>query len=257
MSMRRIWIDPEQIQDAQVGAGYELKDEAFHHAIQVSRLRVGEEFEVVSGGHEALRVRILEIKKKSATVEVVGRRPLPIIKKPYIHLALAMPKWATFEFVLEKSVELGVTSVQPLLSDFSYVRDKRDYSSSKRDRLQKIIRSATEQSGRGPLLNLEEPQSLQEFAGAFNPSGGRAGLFAYEGVSALDVRTELQRLKSPALSEIWLFVGSEGGFSESEVEFMRQKGLPPVTIGEQILRVDTACLALVSVIKYELGLMSS
>ena len=54
---------------------------------------------------------------------------------------------------------------------------------------------------------------------------------------------------------VWLIVGSEGGFSQNEVVSMQKLGLDPVTLGQQILRVETACLTLVAVLKYELGLM--
>ena len=54
---------------------------------------------------------------------------------------------------------------------------------------------------------------------------------------------------------VWLIIGSEGGFSENEVEIMQKLGLDPVTLGPQILRVETACLTLVAVLKYVFGLM--
>lgn len=249
--MRRIWIDVAKIQ----GSEFEIADETFRHAIQVTRLREGEEFELVSGGSEAVRVRIVEIKKKSARVEVVGRRTLTVPPAPYIHLAVSIPKWATFDSIIEKSVELGVTSVQPILSDFGFIRKLNDFPVSRTDRLQKIARSATEQSGRGSLLQLKDPLELQTFVSGVNRDSHSVGLFAYEGASALDIRTELTRLKSHPFENIWVLVGSEGGFSHSEVRFLDEQGWPPVTMGSQILRVDTACFALVSVIKYELGLM--
>jgi 16S rRNA (uracil1498-N3)-methyltransferase len=63
----------------------------------------------------------------------------------------------------------------------------------------------------------------------------------------------LRELKARHLEHLWIFVGSEGGFSLEEVDLFAQFGLNPVSMGEQILRVETACLALVSIIKYELG----
>ncbi|MCB0350167.1 MAG: 16S rRNA (uracil(1498)-N(3))-methyltransferase [Bdellovibrionales bacterium] len=249
--MRRIWVDPSNIQEPQ----FELIDESFKHAIQVSRFRVGEPFEVVSGQDFALEVKLIEIKKKSATVEVVGRRALPPIAMPYIRLAFAVSKWSTFENVLEKSVELGVSSIQPLITDFSFIRAKKDWPDSRTDRFQKIIRGATEQCGRGRLMELRNPLTLQEFITDLNPSDSTVGLFAYEGPSVLDIRAQLSLLNKPGLKEIWAIVGSEGGFSEDEVSQIKSIGLPPVTMGAQILRAETACLAMVSVIKYELGLM--
>lgn len=249
--MRRIWVSPESVSDIE----FQLTDEAFRHAIQVVKFRLNEEFEVVCGDGSAKRVRLTEISKRSAKVQVLEERKLPKIKKPYIRLALALPKWAAFEFVVEKSVELGVQSVQPLFTEFSFVRAKSDVSPSKWERIQKVITSATEQSSRGELLEIHDPLSLTDFIKGVNRSAPPEGLFAYEGESPLHIQSALSTLKNKIEDEIWLLVGSEGGFSKNEVEFLQTHNWPAVTMGSQILRVDTACLSALSVIKYELGLM--
>lgn len=249
--MRRIWLDNSLVRDSQ----FELSDEAFTHAIQVSRFRVGDKFEIISGAEYALHVQITEIKKKSATVKVIGQRALPSLLAPYVNLAFAISKWSTFEEVLEKSVELGVHTVQPLITDFSFIRSKKDWPEARVQRFKKIICGATEQSGRGKLMEIKEPLSLQEFSLQLNRTKGAAGLFAYEGQSGLNIKAELSRLSQGSLNEMWAIVGSEGGFSIAEVDHMRQSGIPQVTLGGQILRAETACFAMVSVIKYELGLM--
>src|SRR5205814_1013579 len=160
---------------------------------------------------------------------------LPELKKPWVNLAFAASKWPVFEEVLEKSVELGVHTVQPLLTDFSFIRKKSEWPESRQGRLQKIIQSATEQSGRSSLLRLNAPLTLQEFTKGLNPQTGAPCLFAYEGRSAQGLQSVLTSYKTRSLSEIWAVVGSEGGFSEAEVQFMRDAGFPPVTMGEQIL----------------------
>ena len=251
MSLRRLWVEQKQIQQNQVV----LEGESFHHAVHVIRLRVGEEFEVVCGEAQAWHVQIKEIGKKRAIAEILGKNKLAALRLPHIHLALALPKWATFEWVVEKSVEMGVYSVQPLFSEFSYTRQQKDYSANKIERMQKIIRAATEQSARAELLKLYPPKRLLDFAGELNQNVECVCLFAYEGPTSLDIQTALQHRTFNSVKDIWVIVGSEGGFSEAEVRDLSKFGLEPVTMGEQILRVDTACLSLLSVIKYHVGLM--
>ncbi|OFZ17870.1 MAG: hypothetical protein A2Z20_05840 [Bdellovibrionales bacterium RBG_16_40_8] len=250
--MRRIWVDPDIIK----GPTFELIDEAFHHVIHVSRFRVGEEFEILSGDTEALRVHICEIKKKSVQVEIIGRRKLPEIKRPYVNLAFALPKWNVFEEVIEKSVELAVSEIQPLFTEHSFTRALRDWSPSRVKRFDKIIKSATEQTGRGQLLKIRRPLDICEFVQGLNQNTSVVGLFTYEGEKALSIKFEISRLIKSNPQEVWAIVGSEGGFSDAEVRYMKENGLPPVTMGNQILRADTACIAAISVIKYECGLMS-
>ena len=84
------------------------------------------------------------------------------------------------------------------------------------------------------------------------------GLFAYEGPSTLSVKEYCQKIKAAkpqGIKDIWIIVGSEGGFSHSEVKEFENLGLHPVTLGPQVLRVETACMALVSVLKYDFDLM--
>jgi 16S rRNA (uracil1498-N3)-methyltransferase len=95
-----------------------------------------------------------------------------------------------------------------------------------------------------------------------NPNEKNWCLFAYEGQNLQSIETLLQERKNQnrgsedkSVENVWLIIGSEGGFSEKEVLSMQKLGLDPVTLGAQILRVETACLTLVAVLKYVFGLM--
>jgi 16S rRNA (uracil1498-N3)-methyltransferase len=84
-----------------------------------------------------------------------------------------------------------------------------------------------------------------------NQTPSSTGLFPYEGESEQTVSSAIQKMKGEAFENIWVFVGSEGGFSDQEVEFFKENGLKSSSLGDQVLRVETACLALVSILKYE------
>jgi 16S rRNA (uracil1498-N3)-methyltransferase len=261
--MRRIWIDAELIETPKMI----LRDEAYHHAIKVSKFQIGEEFEIVSGDGVARKVAIREIRKKDAVLEVLGERKLPELKTPYVNLAVGVSKWSTFETIIEKSVELGVHTLQPIVSDFSFVRAVKEVADSRFERWQKINKASTEQCGRGRLMNLLPPQELKVFLGNLNQKPLAKGLFAYEGLATVDIRTGLKNIldnktgesaiqlsEQNNIGEIWAIVGSEGGFSEKERDVISAAGYPPISLGNQILRVETACFTIVSIIKYQLGL---
>lgn len=253
--MRRIWIEPGDLPSEQ--NHFIISGEAFHHAVKVSRFRIGEEFEVVHGGEDALKVRLVEINKKTAQVEILGHRKLPKISNPQVNLAIGITKWSTFEEIIEKAVELGVHTVQPLLTDFSFVRTKKDWPVSRQERFQKIVKAATEQSGRGPLMTIAEPTSLPEFTQTLNQNTKAVGLFAYEGQAERGPKFEFKRLQARQADQVWAVIGPEGGFSIAEVDFMQKSGYPPITLGPQILRADTACFAIISIIKYAYDLMEA
>lgn len=108
-------------------------------------------------------------------------------------------------------------------------------------------------------MKIDEPCEIQDLWQEFNPSEACRGLFAYEGNATAGIKSKLQsiRAQEPNLKQFWIFVGSEGGFSQTEVELFQSKGLGSVTLGDQVLRVETACIALLAVLKYEFGHMAA
>lgn len=247
--MRRYWIEPQNLTETEA----QLEGELFHHVVDVCRLQEGDKFELLPGNGKAYLVQLGPLSKKRAKALVLETRDIQPLQKPYIHLCLSVPRFAKLETILEKAVELGVHEVIPFVSDYSFVRTLGGPLTDKRGRWLKIIQSATEQSGRGEVMKLAEAATLKDVFERFNQQTNAAGLFPYEGEAELEIKDALGRISSP--SAIWIFVGSEGGFSHKEVEFFRKGGLKPVTLGSQVLRVETACLALVSVLKYHFDLM--
>ncbi len=256
--MRRYWIDAEQLHsDHESGELVSFDSEQFHHIFDVCRQTLGSRFEVLHPNHKAYLVEVIDLKKKSALAKVLECREVPSLPTPHIHLALSFPRFPVFESVLEKMVEMGVTRVQPFFSEFSFIRDPKSFSSEKLVRWKKIVTSATQQSGRGELMQIETPQTWSKMLEQINQDTDSKCLFSYEGQSTLGVKDFLntESKKNKALKSIWLVVGSEGGFSTGEVDQMQSQGFHPVTLGSQVLRVETACMTLVSVLKYEFDLM--
>jgi 16S rRNA (uracil1498-N3)-methyltransferase len=151
---------------------------------------------------------------------------------------------------------MGVYSILPFCSDYSFIRKPNNLPDGKIERWKKIIVSATQQCGRGELMKISDPVEWSEIFKVINPGPQNKCLFAYEGESTLPIKEAMSGIrKSNDPENLWLIVGSEGGFSDKEVTEMKQLGLDPVTLGPQVLRVETACMTLVSVLKYEFGLM--
>lgn len=244
--MRRFWLESSTWTNERLTIGGEL----FHHLRDVCRFGVGDRFELLHGG-EAYFVQVFAVDKRQIEVERIETRPIPPLPKPHIHLALSLPKFPKVDWIVEKSVELGVKSIHPFVSEYSFIRDKNQVPAAKIERWRKLIRQAAQQSGRGELMTMEEASSLKEILQQINQRPGVLGLFPYEGDCPTTLKAHLSALPHRNFSEIWLVVGSEGGFSQDEVSTISQAGLTPVTLGAQVLRVETACVALASVLKYE------
>lgn len=233
----------------------DIEGDELHHIRDVCRMTLGSKFEVIIEGGTALLVEIIEEQKKKSIARVIESRKIPELPKPHLHLAVSIPRLPVFEAVLEKAVELGTHSIHPFFSDFSFIRKQEEVLEKKQERWHKIVQSATQQSGRGELMQITKAQPLETLLKSFNQSGSSAGLFAYEGEGLLSAPKAVEQLRLKQPNEVWMFVGSEGGFSDREVQLFQSFGLPPVTLGSQVLRVETACVALLSVIKYGLDQM--
>ncbi|MCB0408453.1 MAG: 16S rRNA (uracil(1498)-N(3))-methyltransferase [Bdellovibrionales bacterium] len=251
--MRRFWLEDVISEGQEI---ISLSGDILHHVRDVCRMVVGDRFELLSPQKLAFFVELKDVSKKKAIAKILEVRSLPELKTPLIHLCLSIPKFASFEAVIEKSVELGVASIKPFFSDYSFVKSKAKINTSREVRWAKIVKNATQQTGRGSLMPIDSAIPLSELLKNFNQKPSKQGLFPYEGESAQSVSEALQQWSQSPKEEIWLFVGSEGGFSFKEVQLFQEFGLLATTLGEQILRVETACVALVSIIKYHENLWS-
>lgn len=252
--MRRYWIEKKDLHNGQV----QFQGDVFHHIFDVCRQEQGSKFEVLTEESKAYFVEVTQVTKKSALAKVLEERTIPPLREPRIHIALSISRFPVMDAIMEKAVELGVSSLQPFFSEFSFLRKGEKLSENKLERWEKIVRSATQQSGRGDLMKILSPVTFEKIPSLINREQGAVGLFAYEGPSTLSIRDYAVKTKlehPQGVKDIWIIVGSEGGFSIQEVEALKNLGLYPVTLGSQVLRVETACLALVSVLKYDFDLM--
>ncbi len=252
MALRRFWVEPDFFQQDEL----KIDGDLFHHIRDVCRFDVGDVFELISGDGLARMVRIEHCDKKTMTVKEESQRALATPQKPWVELVVCIPKFQTLELILEKCVELGVRRVTLAYSQYSFVRSAEKLSDSKRQRWDKIILSATQQSGRGDKMELCGPIPLLSIAEEVNRRSSSMGLFLYEGEAQEPLYQRLEKMGQPSntsqLEWIVPIIGSEGGFSTQEVEKMQELGFTSLGLGDQILRVETACVALASILKYEL-----
>lgn len=253
MALRRFYLKAEEMGEENAFA---IRGDLFHHIRDVCRFGVGDQFEILPGDGRAILYSIQIVSGKDLRVQKISERTLPAPAKPKIVLALSVPKLPKVDWIVEKSVELGVHEIRPFVSDFSFLRKVSEISASRVGRWEKLAQAATQQSGRGDVLQIEGAVTLEHLLEDFNRQASTMGLFPYEGEAQLRLKPAIEEALSSKPESVWLFVGSEGGFSPREVELFARHGLKPVSMGSQILRVETACLALVSIIKYEAGALN-
>jgi 16S rRNA (uracil1498-N3)-methyltransferase len=166
-----------------------------------------------------------------------------------ITLYLALTGREKFEWMLQKCTEVGAAAFVPVISSRALVQDGRD-AAKKLERWERIVREAAEQSRRGILPPVHPPLAFEAALQRAQPDALR--LIAWEGEHSLTLRAALAPSKAAPAPTIAVFIGPEGGFSEAEIEAARAAGVQPVTLGERILRMETAAVVAAALVLYEL-----
>ncbi|MGI5843792.1 MAG: 16S rRNA (uracil(1498)-N(3))-methyltransferase [Candidatus Xenobium sp.] len=207
---------------------FQLNEEAAHHLVGVLRLKAGHEFLAFDGTGQEARTRILQT-RPHVLVEVLEVCRPQVEPEVSVTLFLALVKGERFDWAVEKSTELGVSSLVPMVTRRTEVRHPGE---ERRGRWQRLAVSAAAQSGRVQVPEIETPL---DFAQALDRASGfeQAFLLKPGGVSLPGSRAD----------RVALLVGPEGGFSDEEVREAQVRGLLLVGLGPRTLRVETAALA--------------
>jgi 16S rRNA (uracil1498-N3)-methyltransferase len=166
-----------------------------------------------------------------------------------ITLFQGVPKSDKMEFIIQKSIELGVKRIVPVLTERTVVRfDSSKDTDSKVKRWQKISLEAAKQSNRGMIPAVAKPIS---FAAALKLAGeAELSIIPYE---KEERETLKKHISDRRIGSASVMIGPEGGFSEKEVQEAINAGIVPVTLGPRILRTETAGIAVLAMLMYELG----
>ncbi|MBK9294343.1 MAG: 16S rRNA (uracil(1498)-N(3))-methyltransferase [Oligoflexia bacterium] len=243
--MRRFFVSPQDLNQQKINI---IGDE-HHHLKNVCRLSEGERIELLDGAGSIAIAEIEKIDKKQTIVNVISKAKLKPAQKPSLHIYLSLPRFQVMDVIVQKLVEMGVETLTPVLSERSFIKKPSKELDAKISRWNKIALQACKQSGRPWPLEFKKPQTLKAAIDESNPN---ESLFMYEGESAMDIKAALKQIQNP--ESMAIFIGSEGGFSPEELKLFELKGLKPVTMGDLVLRVETACIAVCSIIKYHFNM---
>ena len=222
-----------------------LDGDDYRYLVRVRRLATGEFFPALLPNGEETLIQVLSVEKglltgKCVSAEKKPDSPSPSI--PAIILFQALPKGEKMDMIVRQAAEGGITEIVPFISEFSVA--KASAGEQKFSRWQRIIREARQQSGSKIATNIRRPLTRE---GLFNywiklqTSGALGLLFHHQGLEQKPLHSYLDSsYRVPEV--IALAVGPEGGFSDTEVSLFLENGFNPITIGDTILRTETAAL---------------
>lgn len=233
--MDRFFIPPSQW-----GESLALTGEEAHHCRRVMRKRVGDEIEVFNGAGSWARGKITTLGSEVLLeIQEAGETPRAALQ---IELAVGIPKGKTFDLIIQKSVELGVSAIQPLMTEQGMVRIEGKERTKKTEKWNRLALEACKQCGQNWLPTVYEPVVFQNWFPERNDV--ESEVIAALREESKPLREVLPELKNA--SSLRLLVGPEGDFSESEYELVSGESIIPVSLGKLVLKVETASIYIIS-----------
>ncbi|HEX6383840.1 MAG TPA: 16S rRNA (uracil(1498)-N(3))-methyltransferase [Anaerolineae bacterium] len=243
--MHRFFITPDQMQDGRVT----FSDDQARQIQKVLRLRPGQRVMVLDNAGWAYQIELVQVSRKQTAGSVLARQPAGGEPAVAITLYQSVIKWDRFEWALQKCTEVGVARFVPVITQRSILKAGDEINPNRMARWQRIIAEAAEQSRRGRLPELAPAINLPE---AMASHAAQAALIPWEEAEGMGVGMALAD-KQP--QSVALFIGPEGGFTEDEVAQGRRHGIIPVSLGQRILRAETAAVVAAALVLHELGEM--
>lgn len=225
------------------GSTLALNEDASHHLARVLRFQVGNAITLFNGDGNEYAATISAIDKRHVTVSIGELTNANRESSLAIHLGIAISKGDRMDLVVQKAVELGVTTITPLLSERVEVRLQGERADKKLQHWQGIVIAACEQCARNRIPSLNPITSLHDWID--NIEAERKFVLHHRS------ETKLGDMAKPA--SVALLIGPEGGLSDTEIAAAERKAFSSLRLGPRVLRTETAPLAALSILQFAFG----
>jgi len=237
----RFFISAEQVTDRHIT----ISGEDVRHIAMVLRMKTGDELLLCDGEGTEYQTTIAQVGKSEITADVKARSKREL-RYPRVILCQGLPKSDKMDWIVQKATELGVASITPLVTERTIVKIRDE--EKRISRWQKIAREAAMQSNRPDIPTIGRIVSYKDLLRNLNAELTTLLLLPWE-EGTEPIKNVLRR--NPNRKNIIVLIGPEGGFSAQEVEMAKEKGFHLVSLGQNILRTETAAVAVLSMIGYE------
>ncbi len=205
--------------------------ELLHQWVKVFRFTVGDKIIVFNGNGSEYECFFEFITKNEAIIILEKENKIENKQNIKLHIFQSIIKKDNFELIVEKCTEIGIVGFHPVISERS---EKKNLNI---DRLNKIAKEASEQSGKIKLPKIFDIENLEKSIENFD---GELFVLDFDGE---DFKKNISSIKKESGKiQIGLIIGPEGGWTENEREFFKQKNIKSVSFGTQILRAETATI---------------
>ncbi|NLY19291.1 MAG: 16S rRNA (uracil(1498)-N(3))-methyltransferase [Clostridiaceae bacterium] len=253
--MHRFLTTPESVKNGIVTFG---KDDA-KHMIKVLRHKRGDIVLAFDGSGRQYEVELVEAEKDRVCGKIIKSCRPDTEPKTKVILFQGIPKADKMEWIVQKTVELGIWKIVPVITQFSVVSINDRKSSNRTERWNRISKEACKQSGRVVIPEVTPPVPFEEALNYWNKIASEESgdsypaVFCHEKERKNCLKELFKCYNIKCIKTIGVFIGPEGGFSDKEVQLATDCHIKPVSLGKRILRTETASIAVLSAIMYETG----
>ena len=243
--MHHFFVTPQQIS----GDKIRIEGGDVNHMKNVLRMKLHEKAEISDGESRTYLCEVEAYEEDVAVLHILEEMEADTEPASKLYLFQGLPKSDKMELIVQKAVELGVYEVIPVAMKRSVVRLDDKKAAKKADRWNSIAESAAKQAGRSRIPEVTMPLSYNEALKMAEELD--VTLLPYELAGGMEVTREvIRQIKSG--QSVGIFIGPEGGFEPEEVDAAVSMGAKVITLGRRILRTETAGLATLAVLMFEL-----
>lgn len=236
--MPHFYVNPKDIKDK----SFVIENEQFHYLSTVRRFSAGDGINIFDGLGNSYKARIDSIDRASMKGTILSSKTF-VLPKVNISLYTAIPKGERFDWLIEKAGEIGVSKIVPVIYLRSVVKE---LSENKIERYKKISISASSQSWRADIMPIDKPVKFNEVAEKVSKEKETLNVLPWESEENKNVLSLLN--ENTDIKNINIFIGPEGGFDKTEIDVALKNNFKTVTLGKNILRVETAAIVASSIV---------
>lgn len=249
--MPKFFVKEEQIKDNEIIIiGQDVK-----HIKKVLRAKIGDELQICNSQNgENFLCEIQDLENEDITCKIKEKIQEKVESNIEVTIFQGLPKADKMEYIIQKSVELGVSNITPVEMKRCVVKLDGKDKIKKIERWQKISEVAAKQCGRDKIPQINNVINIQNICNLILEYD--ILLVAYENEKENTLKEQIEKLKKQNNSEskikIGIVIGPEGGLEENDVNKLKENGAQIITLGKRILRTETVALNILSIIMYEL-----
>lgn len=243
--MHHFFVTPSQVTESVIY----VEGQDVNHMKNVLRMKPGEQVGISDGNNQKYICEVSQYEENRAILLIREKMEADTELSSKLYLFQGLPKSDKMEFIIQKAVELGAYEVIPVATRRSVVKLDPKKAAKKVERWGSISESAAKQAGRSLIPDVAEVMSYAEALKKARELD--VILIPYELAEGMDeTKRKIRSIKRG--QSVGIFIGPEGGFEKEEVEQAVENGAFPITLGRRILRTETAGLAILSVLMFEL-----